>query len=431
MTTSEQPRTTSPGDAHRLYVWAWLPGSTEPVVAGALDQGSHRLRGEPVLTFTYAASYRARPQAISLFEPEVPLRAGQFDPSQSIGGREPLALHGCLRDSAPDAWGRRVLNSRLAGSAEHWLSELTYLSASSSDRIGALDFQHSPTEYVARSEPATLEQLLEAADLIDRGETLPNDLAAAALHGTSIGGARPKAVLDDGGRKLIAKFSSASDARPVVKAEAVAMILARHVGLDVAPVEVVRSLGRDVLLVERFDRTADGGRRLLMSALTLLGYSEMTARYASYPELADLVRTGPWANVGRTLRELYRRLVFNICVGNSDDHLRNHAALWDGTALELSPAYDLCPQPRHTSGSSQAIGVTRDRQNASQLRLALAAAPDFLVERTEAADVIDAMVDTIRSSWQDAADEAQLSRIERDLLWGREILNEYVFWDTA
>lgn len=110
--------------------------------------------------------------------------------------------------------------------------------------------------------------------------------------------------------------------------------------------------------------------------------------------------------------------------------MRNHAAPWNGTSLELSPAYDLCPQPRHTSVSSQAIGVTRDRQNASHLRLAIDAAPEFLIDRREAADLVDTIVATIRSRWQEACDEARLTHTERELLWGREILDEYVFRDA-
>jgi serine/threonine-protein kinase HipA len=137
-----------------------------------------------------------------------------------------------------------VINLRLAGNPDADLSELTYLASSGSDRIGALDFQDSPTEYVERGDGATLEQLLRAAELVEAGQHLPPELEAAAGHGTSIGGARPKALLSDAERHLIAKFSSTTDTRPVVKAEAAAMLLAARAGVDVAPVNVRSSTVR-------------------------------------------------------------------------------------------------------------------------------------------------------------------------------------------
>ena len=194
----------------RLYVWVWLPQTQEPVVAGVLARSVARLGHEDVLTFTYARSYRERTAAISLFSPELPLHAGLFDPTRpgetlgvgviTLGGpvvvpppRTPLALHGCLRDGAPDAWGRRVINLRVGGTPETEMTEMTYLAASGSDRIGGLDFQASPTDYVARGGTATLDQLLHVAELVEAGQPLPEDRVAAASHGTSIGGARPKA----------------------------------------------------------------------------------------------------------------------------------------------------------------------------------------------------------------------------------------------
>jgi serine/threonine-protein kinase HipA len=432
-----------------LYVWVWLPTATEPVVAGVLTATGNRFAGEQVLSFTYAASYRSRPGAVSLFTPELPLRPGTFDPTApgrgaadleaastlTVGAavpsrrRGPLPMHGCLRDAAPDAWGRRVINLRLAGNPEADLSELDYLAYSSSDRIGALDFQRSATEYLPRGQGATLEQLLHMAELVEAGQIVPPDLAAAAGQGTSIGGARPKALLEDGGRHLIAKFASSTDTRPVVKAEAAAMLLAARVGITVAPVEVREVAGRATVLVERFDRPPGGSRRQMLSALTILGYDAMGSRHSSYAELAEAVRTGPWTDTAATLRELYTRLVFSICVGNNDDHLRNHAAFWDGKQLELTPAYDLAPQPRSTSVSTQAIGITRDGRRDSQLWLCRQVAGSFLLSPAAAQDIIDDVVATIRSAWADVCDQARLTSAERTLLWEREILNPYVFYD--
>lgn len=420
---------TGGGRPNRAYVWAWLPGATRPVVAGVLGSAGAVLDTEPVLAFRYAASYLSRSDAVSLFQPELPLADRTFDPRRPARGRDPLPLAGCLRDAAPDAWGRRVINLRRAGNPEADLGEMTYLLSSGSNRIGGLDFQASPTEYVTRYEDATLEQLLQLTDLVEAGLPVPPALEAAAQHGTSIGGARPKALLTDGSRDLVAKFSSTTDTRPVVKAEAVAMLLAARAGLNVAPVEVRRIDGRDVLLVERFDRVATPGgpaRRLMLSMLTVLGYTAMSSRHASYAEIAEAIRTGPWTDVRGTLRELYKRLVLNVIVGNNDDHLRNHAAFWDGQQLTLTPAYDIAPQPRNSQTSTQAIGVTRDGTRWSQLATCHKVAGEFLLTPAEARDITNELVDLVHSDWIELADQARLSLPERADLWHREILNPFI-----
>ena len=420
----------------QLYAWVWLPGATEPVVAGVLTRTDATFDSQPVVSFTYAASYRRRADAISLYNAELPLRAGVFDPLRpgiapgALRLRSSLPIHGCLRDAAPDAWGRRVINLRLAVEVDRELSELTYLRHSGSDRVGALDFGDSPTVYRPRGGDATLEQLLHAAQLLEAGAALPDELVAAAGHGTSIGGARPKALLRDGGRHLIAKFPASTDTRPVVKSEAASMLLAAHVGLKVAPVEVVRVGGRDVLLVERFDRGPAGTRRAVVSALTVLGEYERGAHHASYVDLAESVRTGPWTRPADTLRELFARMVFNVCVGNTDDHLRNHAAFWDGQHLTLTPAYDLEPVGRNTSTASHAIALTRT-ERASQLRVCRAAAADFHLSAAQADAAIDHTVSTIETVWDDVCDQAHLTRAERDGLRGREVLNPYIFLPQA
>ena len=442
--TSSAP-TPAPDSA---YVWVWLPDALEPVLAGSIRQTEKLIANQPVIRFVYARRYRERPDAISLFTPELPLRAGTFDPTRpadaadvadggapswngwpSCAERSPQALAGSLRDAAPDAWGRRVINTRLAGNADIDLTEMTYLLRAGSDRTGALDFQESATEYVPRGEPASLEQLVAAAELIEKGQPIPEDLVAAAGHGTSIGGARPKALLVDGDRRMVAKFSSSGDTRPVVKAEAVGMLMAARVGIDVPRVEVVTVDGKDVLLVDRFDRTASGGRRMVVSALTVLGLREEESRYATYADLALAIRHAGWADSASQLRELFTRLVLNIAISNTDDHLRNHAAFWDGTELRLTPAYDVAPQARSTQVVTHAIGLTSDGDSSSQFRVARTAAQDFLLSEAEADEVIDLVVSTIEANWAEVCDEARLTATERDQLWKREFLNDYAFFD--
>src|SRR5271163_2514751 len=326
------------------FVWVWLPGHTDPVPAGRLHFRRHGRR----YAFGYGRSYLDRADAISLYEPELPLRTGWQAPPSN------MSIASALRDAGPDSWGQRVILERLHGVAGRDadtadLDQITYFLESGSNRIGGLDFQASPEVYVPRGSSATLDELHAAADTLDQGRELTDELGAALLRGTSIGGARPKALIDvDGrshiakfssasdpypvvnaealalelallrgtsiggarpkalidvdGRSHIAKFSSASDPYPVVNAEALALELALRAGIDTTASFLTESLGRDVLVIERFDRPADGGRRIIVSALTMLGLDEMEGRYATYPDLLDVLRrTGTDAAIGRRL----------------------------------------------------------------------------------------------------------------------------------
>ncbi|MBX3697938.1 MAG: HipA domain-containing protein [Dokdonella sp.] len=416
----------SRGVPREAYVWTWLPGQVEPVVAGRLAPTAQGLQ------FNYGRSYLARNDRIPLYLPELPLRQGALPLPTG------LSMPGCLRDAAPDAWGRRVILNRLfgreAGDADPViLDELSYLLQSGSDRVGSLDFQSSATQYTPRaSDSASLVELLESAEQVEAGLPLSAELAQAMQHGTSIGGARPKATLTDHGRKRIAKFSSSTDVYPVVKAEFVAMRLAALAGIEAAPVELVQVGGKDVLLVERFDRIADGGhwrRRAVVSALTLLELDEMMAAYASYEELAEIVRHR-FSEPRASLRELFARLVFNILCGNTDDHARNHAAFWDGERLSLTPAYDICPQRRAGQEATQAMKILGDNRY-SQLTVCVEAAACFQLSETQARAIIDAQLATVRAQWTEVCDLARLGQTERNALWGRQFLNPFALQDYA
>lgn len=407
------------------YVWIWLPNETEPVVAGVLTQ----IRKQ--LLFNYGKSYLARKNAISIYEPELPLEAGE------IPLRDGLSMPSCIRDASPDAWGRRVLINRKLGlkGDDAWkneLSELTYLLESGSDRFGALDFQLSPTQYTPRiSDQASLDELMQSAERVEKGLPLSPDLDKALQHGSSLGGARPKALISTDDKKFIAKFSASADLYSVVKAEFIAMRLAKLAGLNVAAVKLKRALGKDALLVERFDREkADQGwfRKPTVSALTLFALDEMMATYASYQDLADIIRHR-FIQSTEALRELYGRLVFNILCGNTDDHARNHAAFWDGKSLTLTPAYDVCPQPRTGNEASQAM-LIHDRNRMSQLSVCLAAAPNFLLDVETAKRIVKHQVQTIRSHWTSVCDEAELTEADRQLFWHRQFLNPFAFYDA-
>jgi serine/threonine-protein kinase HipA len=417
--TSERGDRTGPAP-REAYVWVWLPEATAPVVAGRIFRAGDRY------VFNYGQSYLGRTDAVALFEPDLPLRRGPIEP---LAG---LTMAGCLRDAAPDAWGRRVILNRLTGLPGDTvdtavLDDLTYLLESGSDRIGALDFQVSPTDYRPRSgRGATLEELVTAAERVDRGIPLTPDLDEALLHGSSLGGARPKALIDDVDRRFIAKLATSADSYSVVKAEFVAMRLAERVGLQVAPVRLARAAGKDVLLVERFDRHRIGAgwaRRAMVSALTLFGLDEMMARYAGYGDFAEIVRHR-FAAPRRTLRELFGRMVFNVLCGNTDDHARNHAAFWDGATLSLTPAYDICPQNRIGREATQAMLIAGDDRS-SRIATCLSAAPDFHLDAEAAEQVVVEQIRAMREAWPEVAEEADLSPADRALLAGRLFLNPY------
>jgi serine/threonine-protein kinase HipA len=402
-------------EPQQVFVWVWLPRASEPVVAGRLDPAG------PIVNFTYGRTYLEREDTIPLFLPELPLEPGEISPR--VG-----ELPGCIADAGPDAWGQRVILNRLTGRADTdptELGPLTYLIKSGSDRIGALDFQTSATEYAPRAmEHATLDELAESAERVEKGIPLSPELDRALLHGSSVGGARPKALLDDGDRKLIAKFSSTTDTYPVVKGEFLAMELARRVGLEVAPVTLTAVHGRDALLIERFDRPGGGRRRAMVSALTMLGLDEAGARYGSYAHPADQVRAR-FSDAKSTLRELFSRIVFNILCSNTDDHPRNHAAFWDGEALSLTPAYDICPQLRSGGEAAQLMAIGRDGWRMSQLAGSIERASTYQLSEAEARAIVDGQIATIQDQWDEVCDLAELAETARAAFRNRQFLNPY------
>ena len=209
------------------------------------------------------------------------------------------------------------------------------------------------------------------------------------------------------------------------------MRLAARVGLDVAPVRLAHVAGKDVLLVERFDRLrASKGwqRRAMVSALTLFSLDEMMARYASYEEMANIVRHR-FTRPNETLRELFGRLVFNILCGNTGDHARNHAAFWDGARLALTPAYDICPQHRTGNEATQAMLIMgNDRM--SKLATCLDAAHNFHLDRKTAEDLIADQIERMRAALPEVAEKARLTEVDRELLFKRIFLNPFIFQDA-
>lgn len=365
------------------FVWRWHPGEIEPVLCGRLFVEGTAMK------FVYRRRYRESDTALPL-SPRMPVSAEvQVMPRADL-------LPPPLADAAPDAWGRRVVEYRMGAQT---LNELEYLLHGHGDRIGAFEFTRDTEPPAGDGVVPGLEELLAAAEHLERHQPLSPALEAALAHGTSIGGARPKAVLRDERGHFVAKFSSTTDTWPIVRAEHAAIELARRCGITVPEVQQVDVKDRDVLVIRRFDRVeTENGicRRQLLSALTLLDLQDADPRHASYPAFAGVLRQ---YGDRRDAHELFRRMVFNILIGNTDDHARNHAAFWDGATLTLTPAYDLVPYLRVGGEAFQAMHVGVRGREAS-ITNALSACDQFDLLPDEASAIVDELINTIREQWE-------------------------------
>lgn len=382
-----------------VYVWTWLPGTTKPVPAGVVEPATKRFR--------YGRSYLDRVNALPL-GPDLPLTNRTITPTN-----RDLEVHGTLLDALPDRWGRRVLETRLRTIDP---DITTCMLHADSNRFGAIDFQTSPHTYVPRGNTATLDELHAAASRIDTGTPLTPELDQALQHGTSIGGARPKAqITDEQGTQWLAKFSSSTDTLPVVQAEAAALYLAKESGITAPNHRVVQSLGKHVLLVQRFDRSG-AHRHHTVSMLNTLNLTEMTGRYASYPAFLEHLS----ATEGE---ELFRRVAFNIAIGNTDDHARNHAAFWDGQQLSLTPAYDIDPTSRPRGwDANQAIAYSHNGDRESNLATLINAAQEYHLTTNTARNITDEIRATINDYWREAVEHAQLPQADANIIRDHSIL---------
>ncbi len=397
------------------YIWIWLPGEHEPVICGKLQSEMN------ICNFVYGRSYLERQNAIALDPRELPLQDRVFSPSFG-------ETHSVIRDAAPDAWGRRVLTYKSEGQA---LSELDYLLAAGRDRIGALDVRTESSGYTVTQpdQSASIEDLMNASEMVEIGEPLPESLGNALLHGSSVGGARPKSLLTDADQKWIAKFSSTTDHYPVIKSEYAAMWLAGKCGIQIPDIKIEKILGKDVLLVKRFDREGINNRwhrRFMISGLTALQLHETEAPLASYTELASFIRRSGEHYPADT-KQLFRRMIFNILIGNTDDHARNHAFFWDGNHYTLTPAYDICPMLRAGQTANQAM-VVGENGRESTIRNALSLSHLFSITVPEAQTVQEEIVQIIQERWDEAADFAGMTKKESALLKRSTILSPACFY---
>jgi serine/threonine-protein kinase HipA len=364
----------------KLYVFAYIDTQWAPCGQLTLIEDGAKLAAS---TFAYGLRYLERPAALEVD----PVSLGLADKSAVRGKAlfppNELPMFGGIRDAAPDAWGRRVIESRL-GAPANSLPESTYLIHAGSQRVGALDIRPSRD---SDSTPGygswdNLQYLMEAAQRIDEGLPVPARLEEIFVGGSALGGARPKATVRDAEQVLwLAKFPSQRDALAIPVVEAATLRLAGAAGLTVPPIRLIKFGARTVMLIRRFDRYwAKPGvdaplsqdlaaapaaglveKRLgFVSALTLLACDEMESPDKSYADLARAIQRYCHPGVIReNNRELFERLVFNIFVSNDDDHLRNHGFVWDPRleGWRLSPLYDVMPRASLASERRLHLGV--------------------------------------------------------------------------
>lgn len=366
-------------------------------------------------SFEYAAAWLAQRDSFAI-DPELPLTSGAFHTERP--------LFNAFTDPAPDRWGQMLMRraerarARSEGRAPRTLTNVDFLTlVDDATRLGALRFRDPGSNEFLTTGTAPIPPFLQLGRLLGASnrvtaedEDADDALALLLVPGTSLGGARPKASILDRDKQLaIAKFPKRDDEWPITRWEAATLAMARSAGIDVPTHRLEVVLKKPVLLLRRFDRA--GAHRIpFMSALTALGAQDGEPR--SYLDIANVLRQ-IGSSPKHDLEQLWRRMVFNILVSNTDDHLRNHAFLHDGKGWRLSPAYDLNPMPIDVRPRVHALAIDAEDPSAS-LDHARSVARSFGLTGPASRSVIAEVAKSTRR-WRTAAAAAGLSKgqIER------------------
>ncbi len=360
-------------------------------------------RGHQSSMFTYANKWLDNASAFALDPANLPLKAEPFYVSS-----ERSALPGALRDSAPDRWGRLLVKRAFRKTEQNrTLSEIDYLLAITDQaRIGALRFKREGEQTFDRNlgryripSLIRLPDLLNAVDAIQSNTETAEDLKLLLNEGSPLGGARPKSVVvTDDGMLAIAKFPKLDDDRSIPHGEILALNLAARAGVTAARGRILNVAGRAVALITRFDRQVNR-RTPFLSAMSILGLND--GDVATYTDIAEIIRMYSSSPI-EDLHELWRRVVLNVLISNLDDHLRNHAFLYDQNNMwRLSPAYDLNPVPLVEKVRELVTWISEEGPEAS-LDLARQAAHFFALSRDQAENIIDE-VKTAVKNWRATA----------------------------
>ncbi len=398
--TSKESRT-------ECFVYITLPRAIESVTAARFVLTTDR-RGNSIGRFVYGKSYLSRADRVEIDPIDLKLGESTYQNARLDG------VFSSLRDAGPDFWGRRLIE-RYSGKTG--LSEIDYLLQSPDDRAGALGFglnQKPPAPLRKFNKTLELERLQQTAEKlvryeisVDRNQLDETDheiiqAQELLLLGTSMGGARPKTVVEDDIGLWVAKFGRPDDRWNNPRVEHAMLELARSCGINAARSRIESFGGKDVLLVQRFDRekTAKGYvRARMISGLTLLRAEEspLHRHRWSYVLMAEELRRVV-AEPKRDVAELFRRICFNLLISNTDDHPRNHALIAFDRVWRLSPAYDLTPTPSISQERDLAL-VCGDRGRFANANNLLSQCARFLLDEKEARAIISNMTEQVRTTW--------------------------------
>lgn len=412
-----------PGERKEILVYAHWQEMNEPVFMGFLY--SEVVRGKEIFSFEYSSEWLKSKYA-QIVDPDLLLYSGpQYLKNDKTN-------FGLFLDSSPDRWGRVLMKRREAAIArkekrrpENLYESDFLLGVFDEHRIGGLRFKldengpflNSDTRFsvppwTSLNELAQISQKVENEDAFDDPEYL-NWLNVLIAPGSSLGGARPKAsVKDSAGNLWIAKFPSRYDEKDVGAWEMVVNELASECGINIAPVKIEKYSNRySTFLSKRFDRKQNV-RHHFASALTLLGYTDGTdfSEGASYLELEEFISVNG-ADVKRDLEELWKRIVFSICVTNTDDHLRNHGFILTEKGWRLSPAYDINPSE---TGTGLKLNIS-ENDNSLDFALALDVIEYFRLEKSKAENLIKKIKEVV-SNWREIANKYKISKSEQEIM---------------
>ncbi|MBK6744737.1 MAG: type II toxin-antitoxin system HipA family toxin [Hydrogenophilales bacterium] len=377
-----------------LYVGLYLPAQSEPTTAAIMKL--KRVGNAEAGHFAYGLGYLEKPEAISLNPDHLPLQKAVFQLASRLireGGAMPLTI----KDALPDAWGRLVIAHQLGGRIA---SDDELLLLTNDDRVGAMVF--SETTRMPECVPSPRFDLKQLADAVKRLQydlTVPEPLKRLLHQGASLGGARPKASFVHDNALWLAKFPANDDPVDVQTLEAATQGLAMQCGIRVPrSMTVAIGKGEHAFLSQRFDRIqpVDNPRRLhylSASALLNIPYESSAGSYTEFARVLRRLSIVP----GEDLKELFRRMVFNILVDNSDDHLKNHGMLYMGNGrFRLSPAFDIVPQL--TNLGYQMLSIDGISQEAS-LDRAIQSAAHFGLSIDDAQRVVSELAETVYKQW--------------------------------
>ena len=413
-------------EKREVFVYADWDGLSEPMLMGKLLV--NRTRGKEIFAFEYDSEWMN-----SEFNMYLDPHLGLFNGQQYLPDDKPN--FGMFLDSSPDRWGRLLMRRREAamsrkdGRKENTLYETDYLlGVFDGHRMGGIRFK---TDLVGgflnnqkemASPPWTSLRELENASLKLEREDAASDpeylkwLALLIAPGSSLGGARPKAgVLDEKNRLWIAKFPSVNDEQDAGAWEMVLHHLAEACGIIVPEARLLQFGSKHhTFLTKRFDRNNDSRRIHFASALTLLGYNDGSSHEdgVSYLEMVEIIqRYG--AEPQRDLEQLWRRILFNVCVSNTDDHLRNHGFLLTERGWRLSPAYDMNP---NETGTGLKLNIS-ENDNSLSVDLVMSVAGYFTLDETKSKAILNEMQGMI-SKWNEVAKKIGISNEERQRMSG-------------